>query len=176
MAKGTEGIVIDKLGERVKVRIYRARPCNACTCGLAEACDPNEVRPRRRLSFLEIFGGSDILEVEALNDASAQPGDRCVVMLKSDTSVLKGSLLLYLLPGILFILGLFAGGLIGERAWGLTGDSKILAQLAGGLILMFVSFFFAAAYGKLRARSEFMPIVTKVIKSSFTGSEGLRQS
>ncbi len=166
MAKGTEGIVIDKLGERVKVRIYRNAPCNDCSCGLAEACDPADPKAARRRGFFEIFVGSNILEVEALNYASAEVGDRCLVNLRDDTAILKGSLLLYLIPGILFIAGLFVGGLLGESFWGFSGDSKILAQLVGGLIFMGLAWGFAAAYGKLRARSEFMPVVTKVVKRS----------
>jgi len=166
MNQGTEGLVIAHLGDKVKVRIYRAAPCNDCSCGLAEACDPADPKASRRRGFLEIFGGSNILEVEALNQASAEVGDRCLVNLRDDTAILKGSLLLYLIPGILFIVGLFLGGLIGESLWGFRGDSKILAQLIGGLVLMGLAWGFAAAYGKLRARSEFMPIVTQVIKRS----------
>lgn len=165
MAKGTEGIVIDKLGERVKVRIYRDAPCSDCSCGLAEACDPAGPKAARRRGFFEIFGGSNILEIEALNYASAELGDRCLVNLKDATAIVKGSLLLYLIPGILFVVGLFIGGLIGESL-GFSGDQKIIAQLFGGLILMGLAWGFAAAYGKLRARSEFMPIVTKVVKRS----------
>ena len=163
MTKGTEGIVIDKQGGKVKVRIYRAAPCNDCSCGLSEACDPADPQATQRRGFFEILGGSNILEIEALNQASAELGDRCLVNLRDDTAILKGSLLLYLIPGILFMVGLFVGGIVGESYWGLSGDSKILAQLLGGLILMGLAWGFAAVYGKLRARSEFMPIVTKTV-------------
>lgn len=164
MTKGTEGIVIDKLGEKVKVRIYRNAPCSDCSCGLAEACDPANPKAARRRSFFGLFVGSNILEVEALDQASAELGDRCLVNLRDDTAIVKGSMLLYLIPGVLFIVGLFLGGLLGESYWGLGGDAKILAQLIGGLVLMGLAWGFAAVYGKLRARSEFMPIVTKVVK------------
>jgi len=110
--------------------------------------------------------GSGQFEVLARNEAGAKLGDHCLVQLRDPLSAVRGSFFLYLVPGALFILGLYLGGVLSER-WGLSGvgeaSIRALVQLAGGLILMGLGFLGAALWGRLR-RGELTPVVTKVIK------------
>lgn len=155
MPKGSEGIVLEEQGEYVKVCLQRRRGCRGCA--LREGCNLPE---QESTGFFNLFFGGKALEVLALNEAGAKPGDRCLVQLRDGRSIVKGSFLLYLLPGVLFILGLLLGGVIGGL-WHLAGDAKVLAQFLGGVFLMLLGFLFAALYGRKR-RSEFTPIVTQV--------------
>lgn len=159
MPQGSEGIVLEERGEYVKVCLKRRRGCKGCA--MQKGCGVHE---RESSGFFNLFGG-EALEVLALNEAGAKPGDRCLVQLRSSLSIVKGSFLLYLLPGVLFILGLFLGGALGERWYQLTGDPKVLAQLLGGIVLMLLGFLLAALYGR-RRRGEFTPIVTEVLKGA----------
>jgi positive regulator of sigma E activity len=155
MSRGSEGIVLEEQGEYVRVCLQRGRGCRGCA--LREGCKLPE---EESSGFFNLFFGDKALEVRALNEAGAKPGDRCLVQLRNSRSIVKGSFLLYLLPGVLFIGGLLLGGVIGER-W---SHLKVLAQLLGGIVLMLLGFLLAALYGR-RRQSEFTPIVTKVFKA-----------
>lgn len=157
-----EGIVVGRVADRVRVRIYRNGTCENCNCILSTACSPEEVEQRRGI-LGDLFRQSSVIEVEALNEIGAAPGDRILVQLKSAKTVLKASALLYLLPAIMFLVGIFLGGWWSETRWGFSGDAKILAQVAGGFGLMALSFAFAAVYAKLGEHAEFTPIATKVL-------------
>ncbi len=152
MPKGSEGVVVEEQGEYAKVCLKRRGGCRGCA--MRDGCKlPGEGDS----GFLELFFGAKSLEVLALNEAGAKPGDRCFVQLRSRWSIVKGSSLLYLLPGVLFILGLLLGGLLGERWYHL----KVLSQLLGGVVLMLLGFLLASLYGR-RRQSEFTPVVTQV--------------
>jgi len=157
MLGGSEGIVLEEQGEYVKVCLKRRRGCRSCA--LRKGCGLHEQKSSG--SFNLFFGGGS-LEVLALNEAGAKPGDRCLVRLRDERSIVKGSFLLYLLPGLLFIGGLLLGGAVGGR-FGLAEDAKVLAQLLGGIILLSLGFLLAALYGR-RRRGEFTPVVTRVLK------------
>ena len=149
--------MLEEQGEYVKVCLKRRRGCRSCA--LRKGCNLHE---QESSGFFNLFFGGKSLEVLALNEAGAKPGDRCLVRLRDERSIVKGSFLLYLLPGLLFIGGLLLGGALGER-WGFPGDLKILAQFLGGIILMSLGFPLAALYGR-RRRGEFTPVVTHVLK------------
>lgn len=157
MLRGSKGIVLEERGEYVKVCLKRRRGCRSCA--LRKGCNLHE---QGSSGFFNLFFGGGSLEVLALNEAGAKPGDRCLVRLRDERSIIKGSFLLYLLPGGLFIGGLLLGNALGGR-WGLTGDLRVLAQFLGGIILMLLGFLLAALYGQ-RRRGEFTPIVTHVFK------------
>ncbi|MCL6642092.1 MAG: SoxR reducing system RseC family protein [Candidatus Bipolaricaulota bacterium] len=162
MRDTAEGIVVDQTADRVRVRVYRSGTCENCTCVLSTACSPEEVEQRRGV-LGSLFRQSSVMEIEALNEVGAIPGDRVVLQLKSNASVVKASALLYLIPAIMFVLGIVLGGWWSSTRWGLTGDAVILTQVAFGLSLMMLSFGFAALYTKLRERAEFTPIATKIL-------------
>jgi positive regulator of sigma E activity len=157
MSGGSEGIVLEEHGEYVKVCLKRRRGCKSCA--LREDCRIDEGGSS---GFFNLFFGGKSLEVLALNEAGARPGDRCLIQLRDERSIVKGSFLLYLLPGVLFIGGLLLGSALGER-WHLTGDLKVLAQFLGGGTLMLLGFLLATLYGR-RRRGEFTPIVTAVLR------------
>jgi len=157
MPRGSEGIVLEEQGEYVMVCLQRGRGCRGCA--LREGCKLPEEEDS---GFFNLFFGGKALEVRALNEAGAKPGDRCLVQLRDERSIVKGSFLLYLLPGVLFIGGLLLGDALGGL-WHLASDAKILAQFLGGVVLMLVGFLLAAFYGR-RKRGEFTPIVTQIFK------------
>jgi positive regulator of sigma E activity len=157
-----EGIVVGHVGDRVRVRIYRSGTCENCTCILSTACSPEEVDQRRGM-LGNLFRQSSVMDIEALNATGAAPGDRILVQLKSDKTIVKASALLYLIPALVFVVGIFLGGWWSSTQWGFTGDAVILAQIIAGFGLMVLSFAFAAIYAKLRERAEFTPIATRVL-------------
>lgn len=160
--KGLQGIVIDRDGARVKVRVFRNNTCENCNCVLQEACDPDEPLRGRRGLF-DIFSDRSVLEIEAMNTARASVGDRCVIKLKSEKSLVKGAFMMYLLPGILFLVGLFAGGQL-AKLWGLQGDAQILAQLGGGLALVVANYVGVKLFLILKGSGEYVPEVTQIVK------------
>ncbi len=162
MKDTAEGIVISAVADRVRVRVYRSGTCENCTCVLSTACSPEEVDQRRGI-LGGLFRQSSVMEIEALNEAGAAPGDRVVLQLKSNASVVKASALLYLIPAVMFVLGIVLGGWWSATRWGFSGDAVILTQVASGFGLMMLSFAFAALYAKLRERAEFTPIATKIL-------------
>ncbi len=163
MVKDTaEGIVIAQTADRVRVRVYRTGTCENCTCILSTACSPEEVDQRRGV-LGNLFRQSSVIDIEALNQTGAAAGDRVLVQLKSNASVVKASALLYLIPAIMFIVGIVLGGWWSSTRWGFSGDAVILVQVASGFGLMALSFACAAIYAKLRERSEFTPIATKIL-------------
>ncbi len=162
MKDSAEGIVIGRSGDRVRVRVYRAGTCENCTCVLSTACSPEEVDQRRGI-LGSLLRQTSVIEIEALNEIGAAVGDRVELQLKSNASVVKASALLYLIPAVMFVVGIMLGGWWSSSRWGWQGDAVILAQVAFGVGLMLLSFGFAAVYAKLRERAEFTPIVTKIL-------------
>ncbi|MCS7198190.1 MAG: SoxR reducing system RseC family protein [Candidatus Bipolaricaulota bacterium] len=162
MRETAEGIVVSQAVDRVRVRVYRTGTCENCSCVLSTACTPEEV-DRRRGILGSLLRQSSVIEIEALNEAGAVPGDRVELQLRSNASVVKASALLYLIPAVMFVVGVVGGGWWGVTRWGLSGDAVILVQVACGFGLMMVSFAFAALYARRRERAEFTPIATKVL-------------
>jgi positive regulator of sigma E activity len=162
MKDTAEGIVVGQVADRVRVRVYRSGTCENCTCVLSTACSPEEVEQRRGV-LGSLFRQSAVMEIEALNEVGAIPGDRVVLQLKSNASVVKASALLYLIPAMMFVLGIVLGGWWSSTRLGFAGDAVILTQVAFGFGLMMLSFAFAALYAKLRERAEFTPIATKIL-------------
>jgi positive regulator of sigma E activity len=162
MRDSAEGIVVGHSGDRVRVRVYRSGVCENCTCVLSTACSPEEV-DRRRGVLGSLFRQTSVIEIEALDELGAAVGDRVELQLKSNASVVKASALLYLIPAVMFVVGIVLGGWWSSTRWGWQGDAVILAQVAFGLGLMLLSFGFAAVYAKRRERAEFTPIVTKIL-------------
>lgn len=163
--EGKEGIVVgESVGGKVKVWMIGAEAGGAC--GLGGSCCRTGSRASCDLKQMFAFfeGNSHVTEIEALNAAGAQIGQRCLVELKGDKNALvKGSLAAYLIPGLLFLVGLGVGGWLGGLL-GWSGDSRILAQLGGGLLLLGLAFLGARLYGRARQKDTFMPMVTAVLQ------------
>lgn len=161
--KGMQGLVLEKRDEMVKIRVFRNNTCEDCDCVLKDACDP-DTPPKGRRGMFDLFADRSTLELEATNLADADVGDRIVVKIKDDMSIVKGSFLMYLLPGILFLMGLFGGGLIAQQYWGATGDQEILAQLGGGVLMLLLSYAGTKLYLLSKGTGEYIPRVTEVLK------------
>ena len=157
--------MVEELGDRVRVCLVRRRGCQACAAHRECALSASD-------GFFNFFFGGKPLEVWAQNTAGARVGDECLVELRSGTNFLKASVAVYLIPGVLFLIGLALGGLLGERL-GLTDDLKVLGQFLGGLVFLLVGFTGAALYGRLRRR-EFTPVVTKVLRRAGPDLSGPR--
>jgi len=161
--KGMQGIVLDKFDQEVRIRIFRNNTCEDCDCVLKDACDPDTPLQGRRGMF-DIFGDRSALELNAINRAQAEVGDRIVVRIKDERSLVKGSFLVYMLPGILFLAGLFGGGWLATHSFGVTGDGEILAQLGGGILMLVLSFLFAKILLLSKGTEAFIPEVTDILR------------
>jgi len=108
------------------------------------------------------MGGSNEMEVEAINQAGAQVGQK--VMLSFGTSpLLKATFLLYVFP----ILTMIAGALVGQQlAPNFNVDASFLSAIFGflffGLTILFVRF----KGNKLAQRDEYRPKIIRVIGQS----------
>lgn len=162
---GVQGIIVNDLGERVKVRIFRNNTCENCDCVLKDACDP-DAPPQGRRGMFDIFADRSVLELEATNAAGAQVGDRIVVKIKEESSLVKAAILVYLMPGFLFLLGLFGGGVLARQYWGVSGDAEILAQLGGGIVMLVLSFTLTKLHLLTKGTSEYVPQVTEIVKQA----------
>lgn len=160
--KGMQGIVVSQAGDRVKVRVFRNNTCEDCDCVLKDACDPDQP-PRGQRGMFDFFADRSALELDAVNAAGAAIGDRILLNIRDERSVVKGALLVYLLPGLLFLAGVFIGGWMASQWWLATGDAKILAQLAGGMILLTLSYVGVRLYLGIKGTDEYVPHVTQVL-------------
>ena len=161
--KGVQGIVVGKSADQVRIRIFRNNTCENCDCVLQDACDP-DAPPAGRRGMFDLFADRSTLELDARNTVQAEVGDRIVVKIKRESSLVKGAFLVYLLPGILFLSGLALGGWAAEAAWGWRGDEVILAQLGGGVLLLVLSYLFTKAFLFVKGTGEYLPEVTQVVR------------
>ena len=100
------------------------------------------------------------MEVEALNPAGAQVGDR--ILLRVETaSFLKATFLLYLFP----IICMFVGAVIGQRyAPLLKFDASGLSALLG-FLFFFVSILFVKFQGnRMAAQNAYRPKIVKILR------------
>ena len=108
------------------------------------------------------MGGSNEMEVEAINRAGAHVGQK--VVLSFDTSpLLKATFMLYVLPIIAMIVGAFVGQ---NLAPNFTLNTSFLSAIFGflffGLTILFVRF----KGNKLAQRDEYRPKIIRVIGQS----------
>lgn len=161
--KGVQGIVIGKSEHNVRIRIFRNNTCENCDCVLQDACDP-DAPPTGRRGMFDLFADRSALELEARNTVSAEVGDRIVVKIKRESSLVKGAFLVYLMPGLLFLVGLALGGWMAETFWGWGGDEVILAQLGGGVLMLVSSYLFTKVLLLIKGTGEYLPEVAQVVR------------
>ena len=110
-------VVIDASQGYVWLEIQRQSACGGCQastgCGAA--------------ALTKVWGGKPI-RVRALSNLSVQPGDEVIVGL-ADGVLLRGAILVYLLPLAL----LFAGAMLGQAAFAAAGEELVALSSILGL-------------------------------------------
>jgi sigma-E factor negative regulatory protein RseC len=108
------------------------------------------------------LGGGEETEVEAINQAGAQIGQK--VVLSFDTSpLLKATFLLYMLP----ILTMMTGAFIGQQlAPNLNLDTSFLSAIFGFLFFGLTLLFVRSKGNKMAKKDEYRPKIIRVIKHS----------
>jgi sigma-E factor negative regulatory protein RseC len=99
-------------------------------------------------------------ELEALNEAGAEVGQKVRVELKA-YSYLKGSMMLYGLPALMLVIGAVVGKEIGPRFMGLDSDlvSAIFAFGAFALSIVIVKLWSM----KAEKKTEYRPVIKEIL-------------
>lgn len=126
------------------VKTTRSGACKACSA---------------RSSCHSLGGGENETEVEAINQAGAQIGQK--VVLGFDTSpLLKATFLLYMFP----ILTMIAGAFIGQQlAIDFHLDPSFLSAVFGFLFFGLTLVFVRSKGNKLAKRDEYRPKIIRII-------------
>lgn len=135
------GVVSSVSGPIAKVAVEKKGLCEKCSVGICRLTDEGA-------------------ELEALNEAGAQVGQKVRVMLRP-YSYLKGSAIVYGLPS----LALIAGAVLGRKAAGALGmepdaASALLGFGCMGLSLLAVKLWSMRAEGK----TEYKPVIVEIIQ------------
>ncbi len=151
-----EGIVRHMHRERAVVRLLKGpERCTLEELGAGGTCEVDDLRE-------PLTGKPRILELEAYNPLGARRGQRVRLELPA-RSIVGGSLALYLLPAVSFLIGLGVGGALGEQ-WGATGDAAIGWQVMGGLGLMGLALLGVKLYGHWGGKA--MPTIVEIVRPS----------
>lgn len=139
-----EGVILKIDSRTAWVKTQRTKACEGCSS--QGACST--------------MGGGEDMEVQAINAAGGQVGDR--VVLSFDTSsLLKASFLLYVFPIICMLLGAFAGM---QLAPAVNLDASIVSA-TGGFSFFGLSFLFVKSKGnRMAQKDEYRPKITRILK------------
>ena len=108
------------------------------------------------------LGGGEEMEVEAINKAGAQIGQK--VVLGFDTSpLLKATFLLYMLPILTMMIGAFIGQ---QLAPNLNLDTSFLSAVFGFLFFGLTLVFVRSKGNKMATKDEYRPKIIRVINQS----------
>ena len=139
-----QGVVKRTIGTKAWVITTRSEMCESCASH--GAC--------------KVLGGGKEMEVEAINDAQARPGDQVLLTLE-DQSLVKLSFLVYLFP----ILALIAGAAIGQKIAPSLGTNPELSSFGLGAIFFGLAFFLVRIKDKkLEKTGAVIPKVARIIK------------
>lgn len=130
------GIVVDTVDTKAKVLVYRSEACS--NCDSCAACDQKPVT----------------MEVE--NAFSAEMGDQVTLEI-SDSAFIRSTFMVYGLPLILFVAGIWFGTWFLER----QGIQNELLALLFGLAGLFVSFLIGRLVDKRIASDEMIVMIDK---------------
>jgi sigma-E factor negative regulatory protein RseC len=138
------GVVNSLNGSYAVVKVPKKSSCDGCTLG---TCKPDD----------------QSMEIEALNKADAQVGQRVKVVISSFT-YMKGSLLIYGFPAAALIIGAVLGKEVFSGYFPGT-DSDILSALFGFSALV-ISFFLARIWLNRTSRKvESKPVIQEILGS-----------
>ncbi len=151
-----EGIVRHVHRDRAVVRLLKGpERCTLEELGAGGTCEVDDLRE-------PLTGKPRILELEAYNPLGARRGQRVQLEFPA-RSIVGGSLALYLLPAVSFLVGLGVGGALGDQ-WGATGDAVIGWQVMGGLGLMGLALLGVKLYGHWGGKA--MPTIVEIVRPS----------
>ena len=137
------GTVTEVYGNTAKVLIQKKSSCEGC--GVQGACQP----------------ATEGMEVEALNPVRAREGQKVKVMVKQD-EYLKGSILVYGLPLVLFVTGSILGKIIGEEYF--TGTSSDFVAAVGGFSALILSMAGVKIwFMKAEKKSGYKPVIREIL-------------
>lgn len=138
------GIVTKVDGVMAKVAVQKRGTCEGCA--VRGVCETTE-------------GG---MEIEALNPVNAEVGQLVKVSMKPQ-AYLKGTMLVYGIPLIVFVAGAILGKNIGEQFFKGT-NSDLVAAIVGftALIISFLGVKFWSR--KLETKTEYKPVIEEIIK------------
>ena len=121
----------------------------------SDACAHCEAR-----GSCNVVGDGEEMEVETLNPAGADVGDRVVLTFETG-AFLKASFLLYVFPVLMMIIGGFAGQSLGPMA----GVGESAAAAAGAFSFLAVTFAFVRARANRLARTDpYRPKITRILR------------
>jgi len=125
------------------VKTSRTGACD--TCAAKDSC--------------RVLGGGKEVEVEAINVAGAWPGDEVLIGFKSG-SLIKLSLLVYMVP----ILSLMIGAVAGRQAAGVFSTNISALSAAFGILFFLLAFFFVRAKSRrLALKEDYHPRVIRIL-------------
>lgn len=151
-----EGIVRHVNRDQAVVRLLKGpERCTLEELGAGGTCEVDDLRE-------PLTGKPKVFELEAFNPLGAKRGQRVRVEFPA-RSIVKGSLVLYLLPAASFLIGLGVGGALGEH-WGAAGDAVIGWQVLGGLGLMGLALLGGKLYGHWAGKV--MPTIVEIVRPS----------
>ena len=137
------GTVTKVYGPMAKVLVQKKSSCEGC--GVQGACQ----------------SASEGMEIEALNPVQAKEGQEVKILVKPD-EYLKGSMLVYGLPLVLFIAGSILGKIIGEAYFKTTG-SDIIAAIAGFSVLILSMAGVKIWFMKAEKKSGYKPVIEEIL-------------
>ena len=141
----TERGIVTKL-ESTSAWVKTTRTSACKTCSAKSSCSSVE-------------NGTE-MEVEAINEAGAQVGDRIIISIET-ASLLKASFLLYVFPILLMI----AGAVIGQKTGPLLDIDPSAFSAVVGFSFFFISFWFVKSRGNRMARkNEYKPKIIRILK------------
>lgn len=139
-----EGVILKIDSSTAWVKTQKTKACEGCSS--RGACST--------------MGAGEDMEVQAINAAGGQVGDR--VVLSFDTSsLLKAAFLLYVFPIICMLLGAFAGM---QLALAVNLDTSIVSA-TGGFLFFGLSFLFVKSKAnRMAQKDEYRPKITRILK------------
>ena len=137
------GIVVEAGDGYAWVETRRRSACGACSA--SEGCGT---------ATLAKVWGDQRTRVRAIATLPLRPGDAVIVGL-AEGALLRGSLLIYLLPIVL----LLAGALLGQAAFAGAGEEPVILSGAVGLGLGFLAA--RVVSRRLRSDARFQPVVMR---------------
>ena len=147
------GIVDSIQGRIAQVRTQRKEAC--ATCSVKAGCHT-------------LGGGSQEMLVEVDNPAGAKTGDRVEVVFRA-SSFLRASFLLYMVPVLGLLVGVFAGESLAPR-WGLSPQA---GSMWGALILAGVTGAWVwLTARRMGQRAHYRPRIRRVLAPGAIGKTG----